>query len=117
VIVVFGHMRAPIFEVGCPQLTSIGHEIIKPPVPQRFEVDQVADIFLNRPSTLTPNRDRFLSQTSNQVFQLIRRCSEPIENSRKGFYRKPEVKLSIEQHLSWVARIHLLHAGQDRKAR
>ena len=62
------------FEIGRVQLRSAGVVIIEPLVPQRFEIEQVSRVFLDRPFSFVLSREDFGQQSAHRFGQTDRRA-------------------------------------------
>ena len=68
-----------ILEIGGVQLRRAGVVIIEPLVPQRFEIQEVSGIFLDRPFAFGLSGEDFGRQSAHGFGQAFRGSAKPLE--------------------------------------
>jgi hypothetical protein len=95
-IVVSGVMGLAILEIGWVQLGSARVVIIEPLVPQRFEIEEMAGIFLDRPLALVLSRQHFWRQSADGAGEACGRTSQAFEKFGRCIRAEAELKFAVE---------------------
>jgi hypothetical protein len=95
-IIVGGLVCFPILEIGRVQLGRAGVVIVEALVPQRFQVEEMARIFLDRPLAIAPFGEDFDRQAAHRAGQALRCRAKPFQKFRSSLRAEAQFKFAIE---------------------
>ncbi len=83
-IVVGGFVRFSVLEIGGMQLGGAGVVIVETLVPERFEVEEMAGVFLDGPFSVGAVREDFRRQVAHGGGEAFRCASQSLEKGGRS---------------------------------
>src|SRR5262245_58587482 len=80
-------MRGLVLHVRRTEQVATCQKFIDPAIEQRFEIEQVPDVFLNRPGIAVTTDEHVGQNALNQVFNSRRCAAKTLHNVRPDFDR------------------------------
>ena len=95
-IVVVGFVGLAILEIGGVQSLSAPGVIVETLIPEPFEIEKVADVFLDRPFVVVTFGEGLRGKTFDGGSEAIGRAAKAFENFRSGIGRETELESARE---------------------
>ena len=105
-----GFVCLAILEIGRVQLRCACVVIVQPLVPQRFEIQEVSGIFLDRPFALGPAGEEFWWQSVDRLDEAFRHASKSLQKFGSDLHTEAKLKLAVKPAL-W--RRHFTSESED----
>ena len=114
-IVMGGLVGLAILEIGRVQVRRSGVVIIEALVPQRFEIEKMSGIFLDRPFAVMLSGKDFGWQSADGIGQAFRRAPEPLQKFGRRLAPRPSSNLRSNQRRCVIREYsHKGHNGSRR---
>ena len=91
-----GFVGFAVFQVGGMKRAGAGGVIVEALFPERFEIEKVSGVFLDRPFAVALSREDFGREAVNGIREPVRRLPKTLEKLRRGVGAKAELEFAIE---------------------